>query len=245
MKFFFLLIFICASFFSVKAQEVLPNVSVKESGGKVIISWLNDYKVNVTVISIQRSYDSLRNFTTIGAVLNPQNLENGYLDANPPYDKMYYRVFISFEGGTYVYSKSQRPVEEIVTKIVTGSDGQDSTVVITEPEIKPWQVDTAVIEPVIVLDPKVKPQSKLVHSYGQDVVLEFPFAASKRYEVKFFDENKKLILNVKDFKETYLIIEKVNFKRSGTYTFELYENGSLIEENFIIIVKDGKNNFKR
>lgn len=243
MKPFAALFFFTFSLISADAQEVLPNVTVKESGGKVIISWLNDYKKNVTVISIQRSYDSLRNFTTIGAVLNPQNLENGYLDQNPPYNKMYYRVFIAFDGGTYEYSTAQTPVEEIFTKIVKAADGRDSIVVITAPELEPWQIDPGVVEPTVG-EPKVKTQSNLVHNYGENVVLDLPNALTRKYVVKFLDENNKLVLEIKDFKETYLIIEKVNFKRSGIYNFQLFEDGILIEENFVLISKDIKKNSK-
>ena len=95
----------------VQAQEVLPAITVKDFSGKIIVSWLNEYKVQVTNISIQRSYDSTKNYTTIGSVLNPQNLENGYADNTAPYNKMYYRLFISFEGGAYAFSKIVRPVK--------------------------------------------------------------------------------------------------------------------------------------
>ena len=243
MKLFAALFFFTFSLISANAQEVLPNVTVKESGGKVIISWLNDYKKNVTVISIQRSYDSLRNFTTIGAVLNPQNLENGYLDQNPPYNKMYYRVFIAFDGGAYEYSTAQTPKKEIFTKIVKTADGRDSIVVITAPELEPWQIDPGVVEPTVG-EPKVKAQSKLVHNYGENVVLDLPNALTRKYVVKFLDENNKLVLEIKDFKETYLIIEKVNFKRSGIYNFQLFEDDILIEENSVFISKDIKKNSK-
>lgn len=229
-------------------QAVLPDVVVKESGGKVIISWLNDYKKPVSVISIQRSYDSLRNFTTIGAVLNPQNLENGYLDKNPPYNKMYYRVFISFEGGAYVYSRSLTPTVEIITETIKTKDGNDSVVVVTNPEPQPWMVDPkpdpTYIDPNLT-GPKGKALSKLVHNYGQDVVLDLPYAATRKYQVQFLDETGKLVLEIKDFKETFLIIEKVNFKRSGTYNFELYEDGILIEENIVVIAKDAKPSSKK
>lgn len=249
MKSILIFIFFVGLLNSAASQAVLPSVLVKESGGKVVISWLNDYKKPVSVISIQRSYDSLRNFTTIGAVLNPQNLENGYLDKNPPYNKMYYRVFISFEGGSYVYSESQRPITEILTATIKTKDGNDSVIVITNPQPQPWQVDpkpdSTAVEPNPTTGPKVKPLSKLVHNYGQDVVLDLPYAATRKYQVKFLDDTGKLVLDIKDFKETFLIIEKVNFKRSGTYNFELYENGILIEENIVVIAKDAKANSKK
>jgi hypothetical protein len=96
--------------YDLHAQNSLPEISVNSFNGKVIISWLNDYSKPVTNIFIQRSYDSLKNFTTIGSVLIPQNKENGYPDNNPPYNKMYYRVSVTFEGGDYVIGPSFRPV---------------------------------------------------------------------------------------------------------------------------------------
>lgn len=112
-KFFALLSLVF--FFSIQAsysQERLPNISVTEYNGKVIVSWQNFYKKTITNILIQRSYDSIKNFSTIGTVLNPLNTENGYMDAKPPYNRMYYRVLISFDGGSYEIGKSTRPLIE-------------------------------------------------------------------------------------------------------------------------------------
>ena len=109
----FSFLFLLFSFFnSSYAQNTLPDITLINSNGKTIVSWLNDYKKPVTNILIQRSYDSLKNFSSIGSVLNPLNLENGYLDAAPPYDKMYYRINISFEGGGYIIGPSSRPTKE-------------------------------------------------------------------------------------------------------------------------------------
>ena len=108
---------------NVAAQDTLPKISVKNLSGHIIISWVNNYKIPVTAINIQRSFDSLKNYSTIGSVLNPQNIENGYADATPPYNKMYYKVFVSFEGGTYIFSKVTRPIKELpVAPIVVIDD---------------------------------------------------------------------------------------------------------------------------
>ncbi len=110
-KKYLILIFCITALQYVSAQEILPNITVKNFNGKIIVSWQNTYNIPVTNISIQRSFDSLKNFSTIGTVLNPQNLENGFADDKPPYSKMYYRVFISFEGGSYTFSSTVRPVK--------------------------------------------------------------------------------------------------------------------------------------
>ena len=51
------------------AQDTLPKISVTQLGNKVLVSWVNPFE-SVTTINIQRSYDSLKGFTTIGSVLN-------------------------------------------------------------------------------------------------------------------------------------------------------------------------------
>ncbi len=96
------------------AQETLPKITVKNLNGKIVLSWLNVYKKPIQNILIQRSYDSLRNFSTIGTVLNPLNTENGFPDVSPPYNKMYYRLNIIFEGGQYEIGPSARPAKEVV-----------------------------------------------------------------------------------------------------------------------------------
>ncbi len=113
-KFFFLLLLgITTSSGALFAQEILPGITVKNYNGKIIVSWKNQYPIEVKTINIQRSFDSAKNYTTIGSVLNPQNSENGFVDEAPPYNKMYYRLFISFDAGNYIFSDPLRPVKEI------------------------------------------------------------------------------------------------------------------------------------
>ncbi|HMC98503.1 MAG TPA: hypothetical protein VKH37_00065, partial [Ferruginibacter sp.] len=95
------------------AQDALPQITVKNINGKIVVSWLNELVKPPTTINVQRSFDSLKNFVTIGSVLNPENHENGFADTKPLYSKMYYRVFISFEGGNYMFSVSGGPVKVV------------------------------------------------------------------------------------------------------------------------------------
>ncbi len=144
---FSLLVFLGIS--PVQAQEVLPGITVKDFGGKIIVSWMNEYKVPVTNISIQRSYDSTKNYTTIGSVLNPQNLENGYADNTAPYNKMYYRLFISFEGGAYAFSNIVRPVKVLPPP---GSENKTDN----ESRLHAWQAKPAadtILVPATVVAP--------------------------------------------------------------------------------------------
>lgn len=266
-KYKFLILFFCLSALQyVSAQEVLPGITVKDYSGKIVVSWQNAYNVPVTNISIQRSFDSTRNFSTIGTVLNPQNLENGFADDNPPYNKMYYRLFISFEGGSYLFSNTARPVKDppivkretsIANVEITASTPVDTTAGKNDVGINPAKpalqtnplIDSITKlpikrDPVVVrTDPESFPYPSLRLYTGKEnnLVIHLPDAAVKKYTVKFFDENNNFLFELTKLKEEYLVVEKVNFGHSGWFRFELSENGKLLEKNKFYIGKDGKN----
>ncbi len=109
-RLYFLLIpAICFTMNSAYGQATLPDFTLKNNKGEISVLWLNQYPKQVNGISIQRSYDSTKNFTSIASVFNPQNTINGFTDLNPPYNKMYYRLFIGFDTGVYILSESKRP----------------------------------------------------------------------------------------------------------------------------------------
>lgn len=215
------------------AQEILPGITVRNSGGKIIVSWKNEYQQNVSTINIQRSYDSLTNYTTIGSVLNPLNKENGYADLTAPYNKMYYRVFIAFEGGSYVLSTPVRPVK-------------DSNSVSQNNILYPWQVQPGVNtpDPTISVPPPVAtgwvPSKTIFTARDNNVIIHLADVETRKYIVKFFDDTDNLLFEVSSVKDDYLIVDKVNFKRSGWFHFEIFENGRSIEKNKFFIAKDGK-----
>lgn len=256
-----LILFICIGF-NVNGQDTLPSITVKNMNGRIIVSWMNDYKDSIANISVQRSYDSLRNYSTIGSVLNPQNRENGYTDANAPYNKMYYRVFIAFEGGKYIISNPVRPVK-IPPPPVVAADRVDTLQIVPDPVIpetlssknasNPIPVKTLPSNPATVTTvtpPVIKPvvtypSQRIFSGRDQNVIIHLPEAKAKRYLVKFFDEQDSEIFEIKDLNEDYLIVEKVNFMHSGWFRFELYENGMLLEKNRFFIGKDPKSERKQ
>lgn len=237
-KFTVLLFILFATISGIRAQQILPGISVQNLNGKIVVSWRNEYIKPIANLSIQRSYDSLKNFTTISSVLNPQNIENGYADANAPYDRMYYRVFIAFEGGSYIISTPARPTKD--------------TAALTRHQVRyPWQADPnedprlqvpPVLPPAIVEKDKgiPFPSSWIFTAKDNNVIIHLPDAGKKKYTAKFFDEADHELFELTNLPDEYLIIEKVNFIRSGWYHFELYSNGVLVEKNRFQIQKDGK-----
>jgi hypothetical protein len=114
LPFFLLIAFISPSI--TRAQDTLPHFSVMVRGaGKILVSWHNPF-ATVTQISIQRSSDSLKDFTTLLTVPDPMLPENGAVDGKAPDPNFYYRLFIVLEGGNYLFSHSQRPHTAIAAK---------------------------------------------------------------------------------------------------------------------------------
>jgi hypothetical protein len=92
-----------------RAQDTLPHFSVAVRGaGKILVSWHNPFST-VSQISIQRSSDSLKDFTTLLTVPDPMLPENGVVDAKASSPNFFYRLFIVLQGGNYLFSHSQRP----------------------------------------------------------------------------------------------------------------------------------------
>ena len=231
MKPFFLLpLFFILSNILFAQDKPLPIIQVKNLNNKIVVSWINDYTKPITALNIQRSYDSLQNYTTIGSVLSPQSRENGFADANFPYNKMYYRVFVSFEGGSYIITASARPVKEFYV-----ADNALS-------EKYPWLVSNK--DSGIVFPPSkaeiTYPSNTIFTAKDNNIIIHLVNAETKKYSVKFFDETEKFLFELTKLKEEYLIIEKVNFVHTGWFRFELYENGLLIENNKFQILKEVK-----
>jgi hypothetical protein len=101
---------------NLNGQDTLPGFSaITKSNGKVLISWRNNYSI-VTQISVQRSNDSLKNFTTLLTLPDPTIPENGFVDSKSPGPNMYYRLFILLEHSKYLFTKSKRAVTEAVAE---------------------------------------------------------------------------------------------------------------------------------
>ncbi len=106
----------------VMAQDTLPNFSVTTKGNnRVIVSWTNNYRY-VSQISIQRSMDSLKNFSTILTVPDPSVPQNGFVDSKGPNTNLYYRLFIVLDSGKYVFSKSRKPIWDTASQKLATTD---------------------------------------------------------------------------------------------------------------------------
>lgn len=104
------------------SQDTLPNFTLIENGNRAIVSWTNPY-TNLVQLNVQRSYDSLRNYSTIFSAPSPQLAQNGYTDNRAYPNKVYYRIFYVIEGGRYFFSKVRRATGIYTAGTTTARNG--------------------------------------------------------------------------------------------------------------------------
>jgi len=291
-------------------QDTLPGFSaILKENGKVIISWRNNYPV-INQISIQRSSDSLKNYTTLLSVPDPTIPENGFVDNKAKGTTMYYRLFILLGNSKYIFTKPRRAITEMVAitqkpevqteeeeltlqkidnqRIFYQQDNsnkqkpsitsplklstpaaikvektvyiklkdsvighlsgrmigafRDSVLSKTKDTILFVHADTVLIKSYITPAKEIKEVYK-ISTYvftGKDgnVNISLADAARKKYSVKFFEQDNTPLLEVRDIKDFFLIVDKVNFLHAGWFRFELYEDGKLKEKNKLFIPKE-------
>lgn len=222
----FLILFFSMCVFAGYSQDTLPRITVTQLGNKALISWTNLY-TNVTGITIQRSGDSIRNFTSIGTVLNVGAVTNGFVDQKEflP-NEQYYRLFITFEGGSFIFTESQRPGPDTLrAEIVEIVETDVAKQIVAPPVIQRWFV----------------PSRHVFTGKDNNIIISLPNAFNKKYSLKFFEDYHTFLFEIKRITEDRLVLDKVNFLHAGLFRFELYDDGKLIERHKVYIPKDGQN----
>lgn len=100
-KFFTIFIFLFAN--QISTGQTGPILSIKKINKNNIITWTSSF-TSVTGTNIQRSFDSTKNFKTIGTLADLKKTNNKYIDVHSPSQSVFYRLFISFKGGEYLYT---------------------------------------------------------------------------------------------------------------------------------------------
>lgn len=210
---FFVLIVLTSQ--SSLAQDTLPKFSVRNLGNnRVIVGWVNPYQV-VKQISIQRSHDSLRNYTTILSVTDPRAITNGFADKTAPNDHMFYRLFVNVDKGVFFFTEAKRPVFDSMKNIVVD-------------KIKDTMTNG---KNHFARKPDFVPSFYVYTRKDGYVFLNLPDAQNKKYHIKFFEEDDSFLFELKNVKDPALTLDKANFIHSGWFKFELYADDKLVEKN--------------
>jgi hypothetical protein len=205
------------------AQDTLPKFSVKNAGNnRYIIGWSNNYPL-VKQISIQRSHDSLANFTTILSVTDPNARQNGFVDSKAANDHMFYRLFVVLDKGEFYFSPSKKPVIDTSRVRLAVSD-------------KPR--DSSGLKNGTIRKPDFVPSYYVYTNRDGYVFINLPDASKKKYHIKFFEENDNFLFEIKTIKEPALTLDKANFMHAGWFKFELYHDDKLVERNKFYLSKE-------
>lgn len=219
--FVFTLVIFCFMSHTAAAQDTLPKFSVKNVGNnRVIIGWVNTY-ADLKQISIQRSFDSLKNYKTILSVTDPSAVQNGYADTKAPTDHMYYRIFYVMGNNTFYFTAAKQPVVDV-------------SATNTQPALPP---DTSTKVTTVVKKPDYVPSYFVYTNSDGNVFINLPDADKKNYTIKFFEEDNNYLFDVKGVKETGLTLDKTNFYHAGWFKFELYNDEKLVEKNKFYVPK--------
>lgn len=225
-----LLIFPFALCNNLLAQDTLPNFSVKNIGNdRIVIGWINTYK-DVQQISIQRSFDSLSGYKTLLSVLDPTSPQNGYVDANPTNDHMFYRLYIMMDKGIFQFTEAKKPVFDNSYN-ANLPDGKGNLTEInpgTSPNINAKSYPSGFMPSLYVF----------THRDGYVRVNLPKDEKPKEYSIKFFEEDGTFLFELKDFKERSFKIDKTNFYHAGWFRFELYDDDKLFERHKFFLEKD-------
>lgn len=114
---------------------------------------------------------------------------------------------------------------------------RDSIAYRTKDTLFSLTADTIVIKPFV---PKevYKPSKFVFTERDGNVRILLPDVATKKYNVKFFEDDTNMIFEIKQIKDRSLLVDKSNFIHSGWFKFELYEDGELKEKHRLFVPKD-------
>ena len=219
-----------------RGEDTLPKFSLRNVGSnRIVIGWTNTFET-VRQISIQRSFDSTKNFKSILTVADPSIPENGYVDTKANNDHMFYRLYIMLDKGVYLFSDAKKPVLDTLIKknaVITDIPGMVVPVIIS---------DSILIGPVNSNNrPKAElfiPSKRIFTFKDGNVRILLPDETDNKYNIRFFSLENELLFELKEVKERDFKIDKTNFYHAGWFKFELYENGELLEKNKFYIPKE-------
>jgi hypothetical protein len=135
-----LFVFAAISFNAI-SQDTLPRFTLEDKGnGRIIISWRNPYP-NLIQLAVQRSYDSIKRFSTVYSSTSPELPVNGFSDKIVPGLKPYYRIFYVMQGGAYYFTKSKRIDAAIVSTSTNNVASTGAAVDSRRDQMNPETVD--------------------------------------------------------------------------------------------------------
>jgi len=221
------LLLLAAAFAALHAQDTLPKFKLTNVGNnRIIVGWTNTFET-IKQISIQRSFDSLQGYKSILTVADPTTQQNGYVDTKATNDHMFYRLYILLDKGVYIFSEAKKPVRDTTSFFPTNGNytGGDP---LTDPNFGSKGRPPGFIPSLYVF----------THRDG-NVQINLPAKDKpKKYSIKFYEEDKEFLFELKDIKERTVKLDKTIFYHAGWFLFELYDDDRLVEMHKFYLDKD-------
>jgi hypothetical protein len=213
------------------SQDTLPRFSLTDREDKITVSWVNPYGEKLIQLNVQRSYDSLRNFTTVFSTESPQLSQNGFTEKKLPTNRIFYRIFYVLDNGEYFFTPH---VNTAYAK--PGIAGRD---IKTSVFIKPAENDIRLV--TIKLKDTIYRQIPIVQFYSfrdsilkktkdtliainEQLVLLHPFVAKEVWRPSnYVYSNKDGFVNISlpNVNETRFSIKF--FEETGSLLFEIHQ----------------------
>jgi hypothetical protein len=258
------IIFFTIVFFTLRlaAQNALPDFSIDNLGkGKVRVSWTNPFGQSCIQLSIQRSFDSAKNFRTLQSPQSPGLPQNGYIDNDYAAPYSYYRIFYVLEGGAYYFTKAKKIITGFTNNSATPGDSSqtmtvyfhdtvyeklqyndfkhfsDSVLRHTKDSLFTKSGNEVVLKPYVYTGAWI-PSIYIYTDRTGNVNINIPDAKEADYTIEFYQNGNQKIFSVKHLDYTQLVLDKASFMHSGWFTFELFKNGKLKEKNKFFLQKE-------
>ncbi len=217
---------------SAVAQPMLPDMQAVTQKGLNILSWVNQYD-GIKSIAVQRSSDSIYNFTTIGYVKNLKKGPQAFVDGHPNPGKNFYRLYIAFSSDLTWYSNRIKLLVDSSQLMQQGvlppNDSLQKMISATSSSIP----DASELSAYTY----IRSQYVFTNPFTGHINVELPEGAEKKtnFSLRFFDQKSRQVLDIPKVSENSVIIDKRNFQRKGIYKFELRKESDVLETGYITV----------
>lgn len=245
------------------AQPQLPDIVGATDKGVNIISWTCQYE-GLKSIAVQRSGDSVGNYTTIGYVKNLKKGQQAFIDGHPAPGDNWYRLIINFSSDlnwnsnrTKIYvdsitlmNKAVLPpndsLQQYASKIEIENGTPKQEAVYLQPSRMKGNQQSTTVANLKMNVPKqadinqvtyVKSQYVFTNPFTGNVTVDLPDHSRGVFSIKFYEKNDERtpVLDIPRLKDKEVIIDKRNFRNKGIYKFILMEGNVKVEDGYITI----------
>ncbi|SFV28623.1 hypothetical protein [Thermoflavifilum thermophilum] len=202
---------------------VLPDFRVQAVKQGVQLQWTIPAGFPHFVrMGVQRSSDSLYNFSTIGYA-TPANAHHvQFTDNHPLSDSSYYKLIFVKPDGSYFFSQTLLFNGQTASVI----SQQEKPALSALPQSKPAVKDSASSH----RPPAYHPSVYVFTNSSGNITLSLPDAAQHAYHLVFFDTTGTRVLEIPRISQSQLTLDKSNFLHAGWFQYELFDGNTLMEK---------------